>query len=68
LDWACITVELRRFFAVAPDRCYADAAWVGLDADPNAEPIYERFGSRRVGWSPSGSIPGRRLPRMERVL
>ena len=41
---------------------------VGLDADPNAEPIYERLGFERVGWSPSGSIPGRRLPRMERAL
>lgn len=41
---------------------------IGLDADPNAEPIYERLGFMRVGWSPSGSIPGRRLPRMERVL
>jgi GNAT superfamily N-acetyltransferase len=44
------------------------AARVGLDADPNAEPIYEQLGFRRVGWSPSGSIPGRRLPRMERTL
>jgi GNAT superfamily N-acetyltransferase len=41
---------------------------IGLDADPNAEPIYERLGFSRVGWSPSGSIPGRRLPRMERAL
>ena len=41
---------------------------VGLDADPNAEPIYERLGFQQVGWSPSGSIPGRRLPRMERAL
>lgn len=44
------------------------AARVGLDADPNAAPIYERLGFSVVGWSPSGSIPGRRLPRMELTL
>ena len=38
---------------------------VGLDADPFAERIYHRFGFRTVGCSPSGSIPGRMLPRME---
>ena len=41
---------------------------LGLDADPNAEPIYHRFGFLTVGRSPSGSIPGRWLPRMERRL
>jgi GNAT superfamily N-acetyltransferase len=44
----------------------AGAARIGVDADPNAEPIYARFGFRTVGRSPSGSIPGRFLPRMER--
>jgi GNAT superfamily N-acetyltransferase len=38
---------------------------VGLDADPGAEPFYARFGARTVGVTPSGSIPGRTLPRME---
>jgi GNAT superfamily N-acetyltransferase len=38
---------------------------IGLDADPFAEPIYRRWGFRTVGRSPSGSIPGRTLPRME---
>jgi GNAT superfamily N-acetyltransferase len=38
---------------------------VRVDADPNAEPIYARFGFRTIGRSPSGSIPGRFLPRME---
>ncbi|MFC7404679.1 GNAT family N-acetyltransferase [Georgenia alba] len=37
---------------------------VGLDADPGAEPFYARFGAVTVGTSPSGSIPGRTLPRM----
>lgn len=41
---------------------------VGLDADPNAEPFYARMGFRTVGRSPSGSIPGRTLPRMERLV
>jgi GNAT superfamily N-acetyltransferase len=38
---------------------------VGLDADPFAESIYHRFGFETVGRSPSGSIQGRLLPRME---
>jgi GNAT superfamily N-acetyltransferase len=39
-----------------------------VDADPNAEAIYARFGFRTVGRTPSGSIPGRFLPRMELLL
>ena len=41
---------------------------IGLDADPSAEPFYARMGFRTVGRSPSGSIPGRTLPRMELIL
>jgi len=41
---------------------------IGLDADPNAEPFYARLGFKTVGRSPSGSIPGRTLPRMELIL
>ncbi|HEY8617139.1 GNAT family N-acetyltransferase [Phenylobacterium sp.] len=41
---------------------------VALDADPHAEPIYARFGFTTVGRSPSGSIPGRWLPRMRMRL
>ncbi len=44
------------------------AARLALDADPNAVPFYERMGMRIVGESPSGSIPGRMLPRMEKEL
>lgn len=39
-----------------------------VDADPNAESIYERLGFATVGRSPSGSIPGRWLPRMRLSL
>lgn len=39
-----------------------------LDADPEAEPFYLHCGARRIGSSPSGSIPGRELPRLEFVL
>lgn len=35
-----------------------------LDADPNAEPFYERMGATRVGETPSTRVPGRSLPRM----
>lgn len=40
---------------------------VRLDADPGAESFYARFGARRIGEAPSGSIEGRFLPRMEFV-
>lgn len=36
-----------------------------LDADPFAVPFYEAMGLVTIGHSPSGSIPGRSLPRME---
>lgn len=41
---------------------------IEVDADPNAEVIYARLGFHRIGRSPSGSIPGRWLPRMARAL
>nr|WP_211354784.1 hypothetical protein [Stackebrandtia albiflava] len=34
------------------------------DADPGAEPFYRRMGAVRIGEAPSGSVPGRVLPRM----
>jgi GNAT superfamily N-acetyltransferase len=39
-----------------------------IDADPNAEAFYLEMGAVRVGESPSGSIPGRMLPRLELVV
>ncbi|MGX1495959.1 N-acetylglutamate synthase-like GNAT family acetyltransferase [Labrenzia sp. MBR-25] len=41
---------------------------IGLDADPFAEPFYARMGFKTIGRAPSGSIPGRTLPRMELLL
>lgn len=37
-------------------------------ADPNAEPIHQRWGFSTVGLAPSQSIPGRMPPRVERGL
>ncbi len=48
--------------------CALGAERIGLDADPNAVPFYERMGMRVTGESPSGSIPGRALPRMAKRL
>ena len=38
---------------------------LALDADPGAVAFYEKMGAVIVGSSPSGSIPGRMLPRLE---
>ncbi|MBO6758533.1 MAG: GNAT family N-acetyltransferase [Roseibium sp.] len=39
-----------------------------LDADPYAVAFYQRMGFVTIGTSPSASIPGRSLPRMERPV
>jgi N-acetylglutamate synthase-like GNAT family acetyltransferase len=41
---------------------------VELDADPFAAGFYEAMGCSLVGYSPSGSIPGRILPRMRKTV
>jgi len=40
------------------------ARTVALEADPNAESFYAKFGAVRIGEIPSASIPGRVLPHM----
>ena len=46
----------------------AGATCIELDADPNAAAFYAAMGAILVGQSPSGSIPGRILPRMRKDL
>lgn len=41
---------------------------IGLDADPHAVGFYEHMGAKVIGEAPSGSIPGRMLPRMEAAI
>ena len=41
---------------------------IGADSDPNAVPFYLRMGMEPAGDAPSGSIPGRRLPRLIKTL
>jgi N-acetylglutamate synthase-like GNAT family acetyltransferase len=41
---------------------------MGVDSDPNAEGFYQAMGAVTVGWAPSGSIPGRMLPRLMKTL
>lgn len=50
------------------DLAEAGATHVGLDADPEAAPFYERLGFSRVGEVPSGSIEGRFLPRLSLAI
>jgi len=60
-----VTIDATRLLASVVARIELRA---GLDADPNAEPIYRRLCFNTVGLAPSQSIPGRMLPRMEMVL
>jgi GNAT superfamily N-acetyltransferase len=41
---------------------------IGVDSDPAAVPFYLRMGMSPAGAAPSGSIPGRRLPRPIKLL
>ena len=43
----------------------AGATEMTIDADPNAADFYRRMGASDDGLVPSGSIPGRRLPRLK---
>ena len=41
---------------------------ITIDSDPEARPFYEAMGAVLVGESPSASIPGRKLPRLEKRI
>ena len=51
-------------WAVATAR-HNGAAVMTIDADPNAAGFYRRMGAVDDGFVPSGSIPGRLLPRLK---
>ena len=40
------------------------AARMLIEADPDAAPFYRRMGAKDCGLAPSGSMPGRMLPRL----
>lgn len=48
--------------------CRLGADTITLDADPAAVPFYEAMGCSVIGEAPSGSIPGRMLPRLRKTL
>ena len=39
-----------------------------IEADPDAAPFYRRMGTKDCGFAPSGSIPGRMLPKLVKEL
>ena len=41
---------------------------LSIDSDPFALPFYQAMGCRQTGETPSGSIPGRMLPLLEKQL
>ncbi len=55
----------RALFCWAVEQARAGGAIrMTIDADPHAQAIYERMGARLTGTAPSGSIPGRMLPKL----
>jgi GNAT superfamily N-acetyltransferase len=52
-DWAVSTARER------------GARWLWIEADPDAAEFYRRMGAIDDGVAPSGSIPGRFLPRLK---
>lgn len=44
------------------------ARWLWIEADPDAAGFYRRMGAIDDGMAPSGSIPGRFLPRLKLEL
>lgn len=46
----------------------AGAVALTVVADPDAAGFYRRMGMRDDGWEPSGSIPGRKLPKLLMAL
>ena len=40
------------------------ATQLTIEADPDAAPFYRRMGAYDVGEAPSGSVPGRMLPKL----
>jgi GNAT superfamily N-acetyltransferase len=55
-DWAVTTARER------------GARWLWIEADPDAAAFYRRMGAVDDGVAPSGSIPGRFLPRLKLQL
>jgi hypothetical protein len=41
---------------------------MAIEADPDAAPFYRRMGAKDSGFAPSGSIPGRMLPKLIKEL
>ena len=55
----------RALFAWATDVSRrTGASRIVVEADPEAAPFYRKIGARDAGQAPSGSIPGRMLPRL----
>ena len=59
----------RRMWLLAEERTRAlGGRSIELDADPFAVAFYEAMGCSLIGQTPSGTIPGRMLPRMAKRL
>jgi GNAT superfamily N-acetyltransferase len=59
----------RALFTWATDLAISQGAdRLSIEADPAAAPFYRRMGAHDVGLAPSGSIPGRMLPKLVKDL
>ncbi|WP_299817308.1 GNAT family N-acetyltransferase [uncultured Roseibium sp.] len=67
-DWKGKQVGRRLFGPLLEEARNRGVTRIELDSDPFAEPFYVRMGFVTTGRTPSGSIAGRTLPRMELLL
>ena len=57
-------VGMRLFHWATSEATALGAHRMVIEADPDAAPFYRRMGAKDCGFAPSGSIPGRMLPKL----
>jgi GNAT superfamily N-acetyltransferase len=59
---------MKLFHWAASEATAMGAHRMAIEADPDAAPFYRRMGAKDSGFAPSGSIPGRMLPKLIKEL
>jgi len=61
-------VGMKLFHWATSEATAMGASRMLIEADPDAAPFYRRMGAENCGFAPSGSIPGRMLPKLVKEL